>query len=300
MVELLALAFILLPSSFTRLFADPAPTTAGVMAVTTGSYQGITAGALFPGAQLLDGSRVMEIDLGARRFFFGNGSAVAIDLTGTANPAALISFSGTSGVVVSGSLQTSSGQFAVDGFGNAYSLGLTSGSTMLGDASAFVGAQDVYSALNPSTCVFVSSPGDTNSHKLIIQSTSYGFSQVQQGNPLDDECSWTFLTGVSQFGAPPVFTGNKTSMGLGAYGEPTSLFVFGSDLYGGPYLTGNTVTGAVYVGKGDDDGSGGMLQVDGPYEFVDDSSTPANESTPAGWIHFKRSDGSDAWFPYYQ
>jgi hypothetical protein len=173
--------------------------------------------------------------------------------------------------------------------------GLASGTSVLGQPSYFVGNN----SSNPVLC-FVAPNGDYGGSKLIIQSESYGYSEVQMGNPEDNECSWTFLTGVSQFGNPPSFSGEKTSMGLGAYGEFTSMWVFGSDAYGGPYFTCNTHTGAAYVGRGTDTGSGGMLQVNGPYEFNDDSTTPTNTSTPAGWIHFKRVDGSDAWFPYYQ
>ena len=58
------------------------------------------AAGVSPGAQLLDSSDVLEIDLGARHFFFENGSAVAVDLTGTGrNASASLSFSGTGGGV---------------------------------------------------------------------------------------------------------------------------------------------------------------------------------------------------------
>jgi len=83
-------------------------------------------GGVSPGARLFDSSDLLEIDLGARHFFFGNGSAVAIDISGTGqNPNASLSFNGPAVYTESNTLDDGSGGLVIGN--NGTNLGVSPG-----------------------------------------------------------------------------------------------------------------------------------------------------------------------------
>jgi hypothetical protein len=297
----LALAAIFYPSAFSPLFADPSPTTAAPV-VTTGSYPAMTVGrsgtatcaldsgtaglvvntgtsngtlgasgtgsgsvplwngtpiGITPGAQLFDASGVLEIDLGARHFLFENGSAVAIDLTGTGrNANASLSFNGTGGVYTKNNTLD-------DGNGNGQL-----------DAGTYVSLPPA-SQYGTVTIGRVSGGGNNGAGFTIFNDN------------LGSDIIGCTVNGDALFVASFAGNGNLAMFDSGRTGcESEPGFVENASGYFG--------CGSIWV-----DGGAAGFDEDGKPVLTDDSTTPTNSSTPAGYIH-STIGGSDAWIPYYR